>query len=73
MNYNKGGSTQKLERITSKMKKNDIYHGSKNGEERNDVKDHNREDKEDYREAPLKVSAEKVFFYKRDKIIQFSV
>ena len=69
MNYHKGGSTQKLERITSKMKKMIYNHGSKDGEERNNVKDHNIEDnEEDYREAPLNVSAEKVFFTKEARL-----
>ena len=69
MNYHKGSSTQKLERVTSKMKKMIYNHGSKDGEERNNVKDHNIEDnEEDYREAPLNVSAEKVFFTKEVRL-----
>ena len=62
-------TTQKLERITFKMKKNNIYDGSKDGEEGNDVKDHKGEDNEkDYREAPLNVSAEEVFFTKEKRL-----
>ena len=55
--------------------KNDLNDERKDGEEGHDAKDNDGEDNdEDYREASLNVSAGEVFFfYKRDKVIQFTV
>ena len=50
-------------------KTNDVNDGRKDGEEGNDVKDYNGEDNDkDYREAPLNVSAEEVFFTKQTRL-----
>ena len=49
--------------------KNNVNDGHKDGEEGNDVKDHDGEDNvEDYREAPLNVSAEEVFFTEETRL-----
>ena len=54
--------------------KTDVNNGGKDDEEGNGVKGHNGEDNdEDFREVPLNISADEVFFYKSDKLIQFNV
>ena len=56
MNYQQGGVNSEVGEYNIQDEKNDANDGRKDGEEGNDIKDHDGEDNdEDYREAPLNI------------------